>query len=701
MAYSAFTIPFGGAVGGDGKSIRNIWNVSLGHSFVPGNIVRYSAGGVALAQADSISNVQSVGVVASKTATTITIVYQGEVDFGTDALTSIVGGAESLVAGNIYYISQSNAGMLDPSRPSDGYVQAIFVATGEKTGIVINSLAQSETSTGVSVNTIGMIVPWAGDATTIPENWKLCDGEAVRKSGSNPLDSIEYADLYGVIGDKYHITGLIDTITGPDIGQEYDDLVVSFLHGHAEYTPALCHGLCNAWDNSENLDFKIGWGGTNDFALASVILADGGAGTVRFRFKESYPGTDPISDWSTLIVGSPITIQSLESSEVAGYTSDRFFVPDMRARAAFGVGYSTGLPEMVRGEMGGKDVHLLTTNEIPDHSNVLYASDSPTSEGDQKQVINAGVTSSGIYETYSASFTADNSPLSMMPPYIGTNWIIRHSGTDAALPGLTGPMGPMGEVGPTGPIGPTGPKGETGSSGEVGNRGETGPIGSTGFGYTAAHVSGDGQLYMSILFPDGMSGSEYSLGTVVPSVGGDNHQVLFNSQGQATGSPNLQFDGSTMTFGGVGTLFTATGPTFTFGKTTRIVDGIFVNPQEDSHYDDNGTSNLLISGLNGTIQRFMVTPQANFTVGIASSAGHWNDETNVVQTVNIVLQSRNGITGTFASDILCPSPRPTFCGVTGGVDLLSLMRIKTAGGNVTMGFVVASGMTAADINIAN
>lgn len=683
MAYSAFPIPYGGAdgEGGDGKRIKNTWTVSVGHPFVRGSVVRYSGAGIALAQGDSITNVQSIGVVESTTSTTVTVVYQGEVEFGSGALTSIVGGASSLVAGTVYYISQSSAGMLDPSRPEGGYVQGILVATGAKTGIVINSLQQSQSSaSGVSVNTIGMIVPWAGAASTVPENWKLCDGEAVRKSGANPLDGNEYSDLYNVIGDKYHISGLIDAV----IGSSNEDLVVSFLQGHAEQAPAVCHGLCNAWDDSENLDFKIGWGGTNDFAVASIVLADGTEGKVHFRFRESYPGTTPISDWSSLSssFSMPITIQSLEENEAAGYTSDRFFVPDMRARAAFGVGYSTGLSEMVRGEMGGKDVHLLTTNEIPDHNNAVFATDSPTQSGNEVQAINAGITSTTTYETLDAAFTADNTPLSLMPPYLATNWIIRFSGVDVAIEGATGPTG------------------------DPGPKGETGAAGSTGFGYTAAFVSGDGDLYISILFPNGSAGQAFSIGTVVGggeggSIGGSNQQILFKSDNEVTGSPNFVFNGTSATFGGTNTQFTVTGPTFSFGKTTRIVDGVFVNPQEDSYYADNGTSNLSIGGVNGAIQRFTITPQPNFTVGINSALGQWNDDTDVVQTINVVLQSTNGITGTFANGILCPSPRPTFCGITGGVDLLSLMRIKTAGGAVTMGFVVASGMTAPGINIAN
>ena len=104
-----------------------------------------------------------------------------------------------------------------------------------------------------------------------------------------------------------------------------------------------------------------------------------------------------------------------------------------------------------------------------------------------------------------------------------------------------GPQGPQGSVGDTGPTGETGAKGETGygftaafisgdgnlyistlfPSGESGNersigfvRGNDGATGSTGFGFTAAFVSGDGFLYISTLFPDGSSGNERSIGFV-------------------------------------------------------------------------------------------------------------------------------------------------------------------------------------------
>ena len=75
------------------------------------------------------------------------------------------------------------------------------------------------------------------------------------------------------------------------------------------------------------------------------------------------------------------------------------------------------------------------------------------------------------------------------------------------------------EKGATGNIGATGNKGNTGSTGSTGNTGATGSQGTTGYGYTAAGVSGDNYLYISILYPDGSVGSPMQLGYVKGATG--------------------------------------------------------------------------------------------------------------------------------------------------------------------------------------
>ena len=62
--------------------------------------------------------------------------------------------------------------------------------------------------------------------------------------------------------------------------------------------------------------------------------------------------------------------------------------------------------------------------------------------------------------------------------------------------------------------GPQGIQGTAGNTGATGATGETGARGETGYGFTAAFVSGDGELYISTLFPSGESGNERSIGFV-------------------------------------------------------------------------------------------------------------------------------------------------------------------------------------------
>lgn len=62
--------------------------------------------------------------------------------------------------------------------------------------------------------------------------------------------------------------------------------------------------------------------------------------------------------------------------------------------------------------------------------------------------------------------------------------------------------------------GPQGIQGTAGATGETGATGATGARGETGYGFTAAFVSGDGELYISTLFPSGESGNERSIGLV-------------------------------------------------------------------------------------------------------------------------------------------------------------------------------------------
>lgn len=92
-----------------------------------------------------------------------------------------------------------------------------------------------------------------------------------------------------------------------------------------------------------------------------------------------------------------------------------------------------------------------------------------------------------------------------------------------------------------------GPQGIQGTAGDSGVTGETGPTGSrgeTGYGFTAAFVSGDGNLFISTLFPDGTSGQERSIGFVRGSDGAKGSTGSTGSTGFGFTAAQVSGDGS-------------------------------------------------------------------------------------------------------------------------------------------------------------
>jgi hypothetical protein len=168
------------------------------------------------------------------------------------------------------------------------------------------------------------------------------------------------------------------------------------------------------------------------------------------------------------------------------------------------------------------------------------------------------------------------------------------------------------------------------------------------------------------------------------------NRVVFTNPGLSA-NQNFLFNGTSLTFGGSGTLMTVTGPTMALGFNTNIVDGVFKTPREFSSYVNNGASNeVVINATGGSIQRFLITPQ-NTQFKVKAGTG-WSNVSGHVETVVALLQSTNTTTGGFDDNIIV-QPKPSLFGVAGGIDIVSIMRIKTDSGGLTMGFVYSTGLT--------
>jgi hypothetical protein len=129
----------------------------------------------------------------------------------------------------------------------------------------------------------------------------------------------------------------------------------------------------------------------------------------------------------------------------------------------------------------------------------------------------------------------------------------------------------------------------------------------------------------------------------------------------------------------------------------QVTGGIFKNPEEYASYQDLGSSSsIVINATGGSIQRFRITPSAQVTVSAGSG---WDTvTTNATETIAVIVQSTNGKTGNFASTIL--SNNPVLFGVTGGIDMFTVMRVKTASSALLIGLPIANGLTAAGFSIS-
>lgn len=222
------------------------------------------------------------------------------------------------------------------------------------------------------------------------------------------------------------------------------------------------------------------------------------------------------------------------------------------------------------------------------------------------------------------------------------------------------------------------------------------------------------------VFQDGVFGSQ----TVDPAGGGSIlvTTVLYNSDIRATPKASVAFAGinerltgnSSFLYGGGGALggltftsdkinisnsslsMTVTGPNIIIGQSTQVTGGVFTNPAEKSvkYTLADNVNDIVINGLSGTIQRYVVNPSGTITVKCGSS---WRNVAGDTETIAVMVHSLKGNTGTFDGNII--SGNPVLFGVTGGLEMFTIMRVSIDGTNgLTMGLQVANGLTGKNFN---
>lgn len=137
-------------VRGDDPRLNSTYQYSVGVSGVTsGQVVRFNGTNYVPAQADSPTNAQAVGVAVGVSGGTGDIITSGIVK-------SVFGG---LVAGSVYYLSQSSAGSITATKPSFGLIVVVGVAInstdlllaisiGEFNAQIVRGVPQSGCSNG-------------------------------------------------------------------------------------------------------------------------------------------------------------------------------------------------------------------------------------------------------------------------------------------------------------------------------------------------------------------------------------------------------------------------------------------------------------------------------------------------------------------------------------------------------------------------
>lgn len=177
------------------------------------------------------------------------------------------------------------------------------------------------------------------------------------------------------------------------------------------------------------------------FTQTNHYTMEGTIGEVRMFAGTFAPQAWAFCNNQILSIAQNTALFSILGTTYGGNGQTTFALPDFRGRAALGTGNGAGLPSVQLGQLSGSTTATLLANQLPAHTHSFAPVISPQGASTGNLVTDPTNRRPGPGSFYSsntdelvnmasptvnltAGISGNSQPFSIMPPYIGMNFII-------------------------------------------------------------------------------------------------------------------------------------------------------------------------------------------------------------------------------------------------------------------------------------
>lgn len=167
---------------------------------------------------------------------------------------------------------------------------------------------------------------------------------------------------------------------------------------------------------------------------------EGTIGEIRMFAGNFAPRTWAFCQNQIISIAQNTALFSILGTTYGGNGQTTFALPDFRGRVAVGTGQGPGLPSVTLGEMAGSPTVTLTTANMPAHNHQVIGNITPQAATDGATGTDPSGRVTGPVDIYAApsdlvnmapiainlptTVNGNSQPFSIMPPYLGMNYII-------------------------------------------------------------------------------------------------------------------------------------------------------------------------------------------------------------------------------------------------------------------------------------